>query len=125
MEVYQSYNLEITVEGSAPQCIEGVTLGESLLVQDIVGDDTSWRNYRANLQDFVLGINGVDRGAYAVLRALKRARTVIDFDLRTSDDLTVTTGSGVISSIQRSHPGDGTEPVWSAQISGYNGLTTV
>ena len=124
-EVYPSYELQVTVDGGSLQCIEGVNLVESTLVQDSIGADTGWRSYRANLQDFVLSLNGVDQGAYAILRALKRSRASFAFELRTSDNNIITSGNGVISALERGHVPNDSGDGWRCQITGQDALTTV
>lgn len=125
MAIYPSFELQITIDGGSIQCIEGVTIAESLLVQDSIGADTSWKSYKGNLQDFTVGINGVDRGGYAVLLALKRGKTVFDWEIRTSDNEIITTGSGRVDALERGHDPELTEQSWNAQITGFNALTTV
>lgn len=124
-EIYRAFEVTLLIDGAEPQCLEGINLVENTILQDSIGLDTSWRAYRPNLQDFLLSINGVDRGAYLVLRALKRARDRFSFDLRTNDNAIIQQGEGIITALERGHTGNGSEPGWSCQIQGWNELTNL
>lgn len=124
MSVYRSYTLTIQIQGSAPQCISGVSLNESTSQLPSTGPDAAWRETRGNLQNYSIPIRGVDLGGYAALRTIKRAKTKITWTLQSDDSAINQTGTGYVVSLDRTHtPGD--DIVWSANIEGYNEPTDV
>ena len=124
MSIYRGYTLTIQVQGAAPQCLEGFSLDESVGMLDSIGSDVRWRESRANLQSYDLTLRGADRGAYAVLRGHKRAKTLITWTLQSPDLVFTQTGTGYVIAVARNHAPVG-EETFEVTIQGYNNPSDV
>lgn len=121
MDFYDGWDLTLEVNGTVPQCLENVTLSEVLELEPSQNDNDGWARVRPNNQGYEISFGGYDRGAFALLRGLKRALNQVTFTFKTDDNAIVETGSGFITEVFRTSDADN-DDFYSAKLVGYGAI---
>lgn len=121
MDIYDGADLTLLIDGATPDCLENVSLNETISFEPDARDADGWDTFRPNLQEFTINLSGQNEGGYAVLLAIKRSFSRIGWQINTTDANITNSGSGYITEISRSEPADGNQ-TFNATIRGYGAI---
>lgn len=118
LQIYSSYELELTFNGQIPLCVTGLVLAESTTLIRNLSTASSWKRFDPNLQSFSIQCDGIDEGAYNLFKAA--GKDPVPFIIRTTDDNITIAGEVIVKTKQRTRTPE--ETTFSVTLLGYTAI---
>ena len=127
MDFYDGGVLNILIDGLPVECLNDLTLSESMSLEAAARGAFGWDGIRPNLQEYNIDVSGFDDGGFVFLRDLKRQYVLVQWQITTPDGNIDLSGSAYVVSVSRDSPFDD-DNTFSATLTGFGpineGLST-
>ena len=122
---YEGFEVRFRIDGQAIPCLIDINLAQAQELLDSVYISGGWRGFRTNLLSYSLDISGIDidgtLSGYKELRTIKRAKTLIEWELFTPDSALILYGRALVVQLSKTDS-EGEDISFTASLRGWGNI---
>ena len=127
MKFYEGFEIEFRIDGELIPCLIDINLAQAQELLDSAYISGGWRGFRENMLTYSLDVSGIDidgtLSGYKQLRTVKRAKTLVDWYLISTDNVLQLYGRALIVQLGKTDS-EGEDISFTASLQGWGEIKT-
>ena len=124
---YEGFEVTFKIDGQEIPCLIDINLAQAQELLDSAYISGGWRGFRTNMLTYSLDVSGIDidltLSGYKQLRTIKRAKTLIEWEMTTADNALTLYGRALIVQLGKTDS-EGEDISFTASLQGWGEIRT-